>query len=147
MSRLWHTHTDGRTVESRAVFWLSRIHNLSLLVVTRKEKNKLFAKWSFTETKTLFNTLFLLKRWSAATNLLALLEHLLKDLLLAVEDDQVGLWHEDLLQHVSVSVLVVRKLLHHNTEVLRRNHCKLRTNPFGAPYLALFYEIFPRSSS
>ena len=81
---------------------------------------------------------FFLKRWSAATNLLALLENLLKDLLLAVEDDQVGLWHEDLLQHVSVPVLVVRKLLHHNTEVLRRNYCKLRTNLFGAPYLAFY---------
>ena len=53
--------------------------------------------------------------------LLALLQHLLQDLLLAVEDDQVGLGHEDLLQHVPVPVLVVRQLLHHNSEVLRGN--------------------------
>ena len=52
---------------------------------------------------------------------MALLEHLLKDLLLAVEDDQVGLGHEDLLQHVPVPILVVRQLLHYNSEVLRKN--------------------------
>ena len=53
--------------------------------------------------------------------LLALLQHLLQDLLLAVEDDQVGLGHEDLLQHVPVPILIVRQLLHHNSEVLKGN--------------------------
>ena len=52
-------------------------------------------------------------------HLLALLQHLLQDLLLAVEDDQVGLGHEDLLQYVPVPILIVGQLLHYNSEVLR----------------------------
>ena len=51
-------------------------------------------------------------------DLLALLEHLLQDVLLAVQHDQVGLGQEDLLEHVSVAVLVPDELLHHQPELV-----------------------------
>ena len=41
------------------------------------------------------------------TDLLALLQHLVQDVLLAVQHDEVGLGQEDLLEDVAVAIVVV----------------------------------------
>ena len=51
-------------------------------------------------------------------HLLALLDHLLQDELLALQDDQVGLGLEDLLEDVPIAVLVVDQLLDDEAELV-----------------------------